>query len=96
MSEQPSDPTFDLICHLVSSARGAPEEGVYTASLRLIHAAGKLAAISAGDDPFLRELSSRIEEESSAEYMRSPEAYLAFLDQAVADVAGEVRRRAGY
>jgi hypothetical protein len=96
MTQQPADPTFDLICHLVSSARGAPEEGVYTASLRLIHAAAKLAELSGGDDPFLRELSSRIQEESSAAYMRSPEAYLAFLDQAVADMAREVRRRAGY
>jgi hypothetical protein len=96
VTDQPTDPLFDLICHLVSSARGAPEEGAYTASLRLIHAAGKLAALTGGDDAYLRELAAQIEDESSAAYMRSPEAFLAFLDRTVAEMAGEVRRRGGF
>ncbi len=90
------DPFFDLVCHLVSSARGAPEEGPYTASLRLIHAAGRLAELTGGDDAYLRELAASIQEHSSREYMRSPEAYVAFLDGAVADMAHEVRRRGGF
>jgi hypothetical protein len=94
VSEQ--DPYFDLICHLLSSARGAPEEGVYTASLRLLHAAGRLAELRADGDPFLTDLAARVADESSAAYMRSPEAYLAFLDGAVADMAREVRRRGGF
>jgi hypothetical protein len=90
------DPYFELICHLVSSARGAPEEGVYTASLRLIHAAGKLAELRADGDPYLTGLAARVADESSAAYMRSPEEYVAFLDEAVAEMAAEVRRRAGF
>lgn len=87
------DPAFELVCHLVSAARGAPEEGVYTASLRLIHAAGKLAGLQGGDSPFLRELEARIASESADAYFDSPEAYVAFLDGVVVDVATEVRRR---
>jgi hypothetical protein len=93
------DPVFDLICHLVSSARGAPEEGVYTASLRLIHAAGRLAEVSDGGDgprgEFMRELATRIRAESTPTYLHSPEDYLAFLDGVLRSVATEVRRRDG-
>ncbi len=89
------DPAFELICHLVSAARGAPEEGVYTASLRLIHAAGRLAGLVGEDSPFLRELEATIAQDSSAAYFASPEAYVAYLDRVVVAVATEVRRRNG-
>jgi hypothetical protein len=92
----PEDPAFDLVCHLVSAARGAPEEGPYTASLRLLHAAGTLAGLTGeGHDGFLDELAARIGAEGSAAYLRSAEDYVAFLDGVLADVAREVRRRNG-
>jgi hypothetical protein len=99
----PSAPTdfatrlFDLVAFLVSGARGAPEEGVYTASLRLIEAAGRLAGIAAedGSDEFLRDLSARIREGATTTYLQSEEQYLAFLDDVLRTVAGEVRRRNG-
>jgi hypothetical protein len=93
--EPDDDPVFDLVCHLVSAARGAPAEGVYTASLRLIHAAGKLAALHGDRSPFLRELAAAIEAESSAAYFASDQAYVAYLDRVVTEVATEVRRRNG-
>ena len=46
--------------------------------------------------PSCASLAASIQEHSSREYMRSPEAYLAFLDGAVAGMAGEVRRRGGF
>ena len=85
---------------LVSSARGAPEEGALTASLRLIDAAGRLADLpaTASDDQnraFLAQLQVTIREGMTREYLVSEEAYLRFLDSLVATVADEVRRRNG-
>ena len=90
-----ADPVFDLVSFLVSSARGAPEEGVYTASLRLIEAAGRLSRLAARDgaSPFLAGLGENIGANGSARYLESAESYLAFLDEVLTSVAEEVRRR---
>jgi hypothetical protein len=95
-----TDPLFELAAMLVSSARGAPEEGALTASLRLIDAAGRLADLpaAAGDEQnnaFLAQLQVTIREGMTREYLVSEEAYLRFLDSLVATVADEVRRRNG-
>jgi hypothetical protein len=94
-----SDPAvfFELAAFAVSSARGALEEGVLTASLRLIDVAGRLAALAASytDDPFLAELADRVAAAASAAYLDSPERYIAFLDDVLTDVALEGARRAG-
>jgi Family of unknown function (DUF6092) len=88
---------FELASFLVSSARGALEEGVYTASLRLIEAAGRLAAIAVdhGGDGFLRDLSDRVRSEGTTRYLESAESYTAFLDETLTAVAEEIRRRDG-
>jgi hypothetical protein len=98
----PLDAVFDLVCLLVSSARGALEEGPYTASLRLGTAAEELARLSAeipGDDPerraFLASLAERQRGERTSSYFAGPEAYVAFLDDEVRRVAREVRRENG-
>jgi hypothetical protein len=93
----PTDPVFELVSFLVSGARGAPEEGVYTASLRLIEAAGRLSRIAAADGPdeFLAVLGETLRANASTKYMESPESYLAFLDEVLTSVAREVRRRNG-
>lgn len=101
MLEEPRDPAagslFDLVVFLVSGARGAPEEGAYTASLRLIDAAGRLARIAAtaDDDQFLAELGERVGAAAGTRYMESTESYVAFLDGVLGEVAREVRRRNG-
>lgn len=94
---RPGDPVFDLVSFLVSGARGAPEEGVYTASLRLIEAAGRLSRIAAagGTDEFLAGLGENVRVNASTKYMESTESYLAFLDEVLTSVAQEVRRRNG-
>ena len=94
------DPLFDLAAMLISSARGAPEEGALTASLRLIDAAGRLAdlPVAAQDDlnrSFLAQLQVTIREGMTREYLVSEEAYLRFLDSLVATVADEARLRNG-
>jgi hypothetical protein len=95
--ERAGDPVFELVAFLVSGARGAPEEGVYTASLRLIEAAGRLSRIATANaaDPFLSDLGEVLRTNASTKYMESTESYLAFLDEILASVAGEIRRRTG-
>jgi hypothetical protein len=84
---------------LVSSARGAPEEGAITASLRLVDAAGRLAdlAVPAGDTEhlFLAKLQGAIREGMTGNYLESEESYLRFLDSLVEMVAEEARTRNG-
>jgi hypothetical protein len=92
---------FDLFAFLVTSARGALEEGVFSASLRLIDAASRVpdlalpesAIAQRVDDPFLKEMQSLIRNGMTSGYLRSQEKYVAFLDSIVEKLAIEVRRR---
>jgi hypothetical protein len=101
MSEPPEpDPLFDLTAMLVSSARGAPEEGAMTASLRLIDAAGRLAGLAkaeAGraDNRFWSSLQSAIRTGMTESYLDSETTYLRFLDSIVEMIADEARIRNG-
>jgi len=85
---------------LVSSARGAPEEGALTASLRLVEAASRLADLPAasmneGEQQFLSALQKRIREGMTGNYLESEESYLGFLDGLIEMVADEARARNG-
>jgi hypothetical protein len=94
--EQLDADLFALVCMLVSSARGALEEGPYTASLRLIHAAEQLGSIASRLAPHTHgDFFARIGAEATASYLASAEAYEAFLDRAVRTMALEVRRDNG-
>jgi hypothetical protein len=101
---EPAAEVFDLLCLLVSSARGALEEGVYTASLRLIHAAERLAAVAAqspalgGDQArrrFFEHTAAEIHAGATTSYLDSAAGYQAFLDRAVRSVATEIRHDNG-
>jgi hypothetical protein len=94
---EPDAAFFELTAFLVSSARGAIEEGVFTASLRLLDAAGRLAALATAhvDDPFLARLGPKIAAHGPAAYLASAEQYLAYLDEVLREVAVEGARRAG-
>jgi hypothetical protein len=98
--EQLDADLFALVCMLVSSARGALEEGPYTASLRLIHAAEQLGSIASRLAPhthgdFFARIAAEVGAEATASYLASAEAYEAFLDRAVRTMALEVRRDNG-
>ncbi len=85
---------------LVSSARGAPEEGALTASLRLVDAAGRLADLPGAssndrDRRFLSSLHDAVRDGMTRSYLESEEAYLHFLDRLVEMVADEARVRNG-
>ncbi len=101
MSEPNSpDPWFELAAMLVSSARGAPEEGALTASLRLVDAASRLADLPAAgmnerERQFLSALQKRIREGMTGNYLESEESYLGFLDGLIEMVADEARARNG-
>lgn len=100
----PEAEAFDLLCLLVSSARGALEEGVFTASLRLIHAAELLAALAVQLSPtssdgtrraFLERMAAELRTGATTSYLSSPAEYQDFLDGAVRNVAIEIRRDNG-
>ena len=92
-----ADPFFELATFLISSSRGAIEEGVFTASLRLLDAASRLAVLAAEhvDDPFLVDLGRLVKTDGPAAYMDSAETYVAFLDHTLVAVAAEASRRSG-
>jgi Family of unknown function (DUF6092) len=95
---------FGLVCMLVSSARGALEEGPFTASLRLVHAAERLGTIAAQLWPeeaanshrtFFESVAADVRTGATTSYLSSAEEYEAFLDKAVRSMAREVRRDNG-
>ena len=92
---------FNLVCMLVSSARGALEEGGNTASLRLIHAAERLGTIAAqlwpADGPtshrdFFERIAADVRAGATTSYLGSTEEYEAFLDRTVRVAASAIRR----
>lgn len=86
---------FDFFAFLVTSARGSIEEGVFSASLRLIDAASRVAELlsSESSDSFLKEMQTKIKLGMTGDYLASQERYIAFLDSIVEDLAVEIRKR---
>jgi len=87
---------FDFFAFLVTSARGSLEEGVFTASLRLIDAASRLPdLVNSGSkkDEFLREMQILIKSGMTSDYLGSEERYISFLDSILEKLAVEIRRR---
>ena len=80
---------------MVSSARGAIEEGVYTASLRLVEATSRLATIGPelAPDDFVQRLGALIRARGNDSYLDSQESWVAFLDELLGLVASEIRNR---
>jgi hypothetical protein len=99
----PLDALFDLVCLLVSSARGALEEGPYTASLRLGTAAEQVARLSAyipGEigperQAFFSAMAESQRAARTSSYFAGPEAYVEFLDDELRRAAREIRRENG-
>lgn len=96
MSDKQEEKLFDFFSFLATSARGSLEEGVFTASLRLIDAASRLPDLVPPDgekDQFLTEMQSFIKEAMTSDYLSSEERYIAFLDSILEKLGAEVRRR---
>jgi len=97
MSEKQEDKAFDFFAFLVTSARGSLEEGVFTASLRLIDAASRLPDLipssDVGRDQFLLDMQSYIKSGMTSDYLSSQEKYIAFLDSILEKLGTEVRKR---
>lgn len=88
---------FDFATFLATGARGSLEEGVFTASFRLIDAIQKLLAIfpSLKEDPFFAELSGVLDQEFRKAYFMTEDEYKSFLDEVVRRFANEIRKRNG-
>ncbi len=86
---------FEFTVFLATSARGAVEEGVFTASYRLVDAIRRLLAIFPylEDDPFFAEIADVTGDRFRSAYLRSEADYLKALDEIVACAAREIRRR---
>ena len=98
MAEFPrSHELFEFIVFLAGSARGSIEEGVFSASLRLIDAIPRLLAIfpELWDDPFFVEIADLAGTRVRHAYLQSETEYLKALDDIVARSAREIRRRSG-
>jgi hypothetical protein len=89
---------FDFATFLANSARGSLEEGVFSASLRLVDALSRLAALfpdEVSNDQFLREITDYARTGMTRNFLGSRESYVNFLDEMIRKFAREIKRRNG-
>jgi hypothetical protein len=91
-----SDAVFELTAFLVAAARGSLEEGVFTASYRLLDTIRRLtiAFPELLKDTFHHSLETTLSNGLSKVYLQSEEDYRRFLDELLSTVGEEARRRA--
>ena len=94
-SREDPDGLFEYASFLASSARGALEEGTYTASLRLADAIRRLDLIvpDTEGNPALDRAREMLATGLEKAYFADRDTYIAFLDELVAVFATEARRR---
>jgi hypothetical protein len=82
---------------LATAARGGLEEGVFTATYRLVDTIRRLLELFPGylQDPFFRELNETLKTNLNKAYLMSEVEYTAFLDDLLGRFAQEVRNRNG-
>jgi hypothetical protein len=98
VSAEPSEKRdlFPLVTFLATSARGGLEEGVFTATYRLVDAIRRLMEFPEQlENPFFRDLNERLKTDLGRAYLMSEVEYTSFLDDLLGRVASEVRRRNG-
>ncbi|MCL4517630.1 MAG: DUF6092 family protein [Thaumarchaeota archaeon] len=97
IKENKSEPIFDYATFLANSARGSLEEGVYSASLRLIDALGRLPEIlpEVEKDEFLKEITEFANQGKTKSFLESKESYIKFLDEVLRRFAREIKKRNG-
>lgn len=91
-----SDAVFELTAFLVAAARGSLEEGVFTASYRLLDAIRRLtiAFPELLQDSFQHSLEETLSNRLSKIYLQSEDEYRRFLDELLSSVGEEAKRRA--
>jgi Family of unknown function (DUF6092) len=91
------DEAFELLAFLCSAAEISLHEPAYYGTFRLVDAASRLIGFMLDHDPadadFLRRFKEEIDLKKSW-MMWDRDAYFAFLREAPAEVAAELRRRA--
>ena len=97
-SEKAEDYLLEVAAFLVMSARGVIDEGFMYGPFRLVDAVGRLAdlpnyAPCIKEDGFMLELKREIDERKNT-LMESEERFVQFLDELVAKIARELKRRA--
>jgi hypothetical protein len=82
---------------LATAARGGLEEGVFTATYRLVDTIRRLLELFPGylEDPFFQELNETLETNLNRAYLMSEVEYTAFLDDLLGRFAKQVRKRNG-
>lgn len=99
MSAEPSQhrDLFPLMTFLATSARGGLEEGVVTATYRLVDTIRRLLELFPEhlENPFLRDMNERLKTNLNKAYLMSVDEYTAFLDDLLGRFATEVRKRNG-
>lgn len=96
--KESSNAAFDYATFLANSARGSLEEGVFSASLRLIDALSRLPEILPGEvnaDPFLKEITEFANKGKTTSFLESKENYIKFLDEVLRQFAREIKKRNG-
>jgi hypothetical protein len=93
----PHPDLFPLMTFLSTSARGGLEEGVFTATYRLVDTIRRLLELFPEylQDPFFAELNEELKTNLNKAYLMSEAEYTAFLDNLLGRFAREVRRRNG-
>ena len=89
---------FDYATFLANSARGSIQEGVFSASLRLIDALSRLSQIVpeiVENDPFLKEIAEFANQGKVTSFLESRDDYIKFLDDLLRRFAIEIKKRNG-
>ncbi len=99
MSEEllPRRDLFPLTTFLATAARGGLEEGVFTATYRLVDTIRRLLELfpESLEDPFFREIDELLKKNLNKAYLMSEEEYTVFLDDLLRRFASEVLKRNG-
>ena len=97
-SESKDEQVFDYATFLANSARGSLNEGVFSASLRLVDALSRLSVLfpeQIEKDEFLKEMTEYAKKGMTKNFLGSREEYLSFLDDMLRRFAREIKRRNG-
>jgi hypothetical protein len=93
----PHPDLFPLMTFLSTAARGGLEEGVFTATYRLVDTIRRLLELFPEylRDPFFQELNEVLKNNLNKAYLLSEDEYTSFLDDLLRRFAAEVRKRNG-
>jgi hypothetical protein len=88
---------FPFTAFLATAARSGLEEGVFTATYRLVDTIRRLIELfpEMREDEFFQDVDEFLKKNLSKAYLMSEEQYTAFLDELLQCFAVEIRKRNG-